>query len=399
MLSVDPRREQTGPAPAARLTTLLAGLANGLWAVAAGLGVVASGVLLAWLGSGAQAPFVDVLRVIGLGWGFGTGATLQSGDVAWSLTPLGLTLLIIALAYRGGLWAADTARPLTAPALGVLVAGSAVSSAALGWAIAAGSGLGGTTLDPLQAAGRTGLLCGVGALISAAVAAPELRARVAGAVPAWLRVAPSSTALACAVLVMGVAGALTLTMVSSFGAVTSLLEQLAPDPGGLFALLLVCLAYVPTALVWTLAVLAGPGMGIGSVVVTSSSVATGPLPGFPLLGLVPETMPVWVAPAGIVLLLAAGVLAGHHATRQTRKADEHAPVWAPVATAAVAGAGVTVAVALACLAASGSMGPGSLAQVGPPTGAVTAVCGLAVTTSATATAAVIGWRRRSRPEA
>ena len=226
-----------------------------------------------------------------------------------------------------------------------------------------------------------------------------MRTRVTAALPPWLRPALSGTALAGAVLVAGSAAVLTMAMVSSFGAVTSLLEQLAPDAGGLFALLLVCLAYVPTAVVWTLAVLVGPGIGIGAVTVTSSSVTTGPLPGFPLLGLVPETVPVWVAPAGVGLLLVAGVLAGRHVARRARQADGSAPPWAPVVAAAVAGVGVTVLVGVACVAAAGSMGPGSLAQVGPPAGTVAAVCGAAVTLSAAASAAVFAWRRRPAPEA
>lgn len=396
VLSADPVSGDTEAAPPATLTTLLAGFVTGLWAVAAGMGVVASGVLLAWLGSGAQAPFVDVLRVVGLGWLFGTGATLQGGDVVWSLTPLGLTLLTVVLAYRGGLWVADTHRPLTGPRLAVLVAGTVASSAALAWLSAQASALAGTMVEPAEAAGRAGLLCGAGALIGSVAAAPDLRAQVTGVLPEWLRPAFSGAALAGCLLVAGAAGVLTTATVSSFGAVTSLLEQLAPDAGGLFALLLVCLAYVPTALVWTLAVLAGPGIGIGTVTATSSSVVTGPLPGFPLLGLVPDTMPVWVAPVGVVLLLAAGVLAGLHAVRRV---EASAPGWAPVASAAVSGAVVTMLVAVACVAATGAMGPGGLAQVGPSAGAVAAVCGIAVTASAAATAAALGWRRRSQPEA
>jgi hypothetical protein len=321
---------------------------------------------------------------------FGAGTTLQTGDLTWSLTPLGLTLLTTLLAYRGGLWAAETQQPLTRPRLGLLVAGTIASSAALAWFTAEVAALPEASVSPSQAAGRAGLLCGAGALVGNLAAAADLRARVTGRLPAWLRAAGSSTLMACGVLVTGAAGALTVATVSSFGAVTSLLEQLAPDPGGLFALLLACLAYLPTALVWTLAVLTGPGISIGTVSVTSSSVVTGPLPGFPLLGLVPEAMPVWVAPTGIALLLVTGVLAGLHAARRV---EHSAPAWAPVATAAAAALGVTLAVALACVAATGSMGPGALAQVGPSAGTVTVVCGLAVTASAVATAAALGWRR------
>jgi hypothetical protein len=390
VLSADSARADTRSAPTASLTALVAGLLTGLWAVAAGLGVVASGVLLAWLGSGAQAPFLDVLRVVGLGWLFGAGTTLQTGDLTWSLTPLGLALLTALLAYRGGLWAAETQQPLTRSRLGLLVAGTIASSAAFAWLTAEAAAFGDATLDPAQAAARVGLLCGAGALVGNLAAAADLRGPVTAGLPRWLRAAGSSTLMACAVLLMAAAGALTVATVGSFGAVTSLLEQLAPDAGGLFALLLICLAYLPTALVWTLAVLVGPGVGIGTVSATSSSVVTGPLPGFPLLGLVPETMPLWVAPFGIVSMLATGVLVGLHAVR---RADDAAPPWAPVASAAVSGVGVALAVALACVAASGSMGPAALAQVGPSVGAVTVLCGLAVTASGAATAAVQGWRR------
>ena len=388
------------PAPPAAsrppwIRVVAGGLLAGLWTVAAGLGVVASAVLLAWLGAGAQAPLPDVLRVVGGGWLLGSGATLQTADATWSLTPLGLTLLTAVLAYRGGLWAAEGGGPMTGTHVAGLVAASAVASATCAGVLALLVSSDSLSVAPGQAATLTGLVCAAGVVVAAIVADRTLWRRGRDRLPRWLGAAVPTLALAGAVLTAGSAAALTVATLTSFGTISGLLEQLDPGAAGLLALLLSCLAYLPTALVWVLAVLVGPGVSLGPVQVTSSDVVTGPLPGFPLLGLVPESMPSWVAVLGAAMLVVAGLLVGLVA----RRFDVGGPWWASAATAATSGVGLAGALALASWAAAGSMGPGVLAQVGPQPFAVAGTAGLAVTVVATITAAVLTWWARSPAEA
>jgi hypothetical protein len=244
--------------------------------------------------------------------------------------------------------------------------------------------------DPGEAAAFSAGLVAVGTLAGLLSAGPDWRGGLVGRVPTWLAAALRPAGAALAVLAVGAVATTTVAMVASFGTVTSLLDQLDPGPAGLFALLLVCLAYLPTAWVWTLAVLVGPGVTIGQVSVSSTSVQTGALPGFPVLGVVPDAMPTWVAPAGVVVLLVAGALAGLLATRLT---PQDAPRWSAMSTAALSGLGTAAAVAVGMWAASGSMGPGDLAWVGAEPMVVAGLAGAGVTAAGVVTAGIASWRR------
>lgn len=363
----------------------------GLWTVTAGLGVVAAAVLVAWVGNGAEEPLTDALSVAALGWALGTGATLSTSDAAWSLMPLGLTLLTVGLAYRGGLWAGDAGRPISGSRVAAVVVAASGTAGVLGGVVATLSTVDALVVDPGEAAAFAAGLTGVGTLTGVVSAAPQWRAELVGRLPAWLTAASRPLVVAAAVLTAGAVATATVATVASFGTVTTLLEQLDPGPAGLFALLLACLAYLPTAWVWTLAVLVGPGVTIGQVTISSASVAAGPLPGFPLLGVVPSSLPSWTAPVGVLVMVAAGASAGAFAAW---RAPQEAPRWAPAATAATAGLGTAVALAVATWATRGSVGPGDLADVGAQPAPVSALGGVVVTSAAALTAVVLTWRRQ-----
>lgn len=133
-------------------------------------------------------------------------------------------------------------------------------------------------------------------------------------------------------------------------------------------LLLIQAAWVPDALVWAVSWLAGPGFTVGSGTLFSpDAVVAGAVPTLPLLGLLP-TGPLGGegSSAGLyvplVLTLVALVVAWRRRAELT---------GLDLGQSALAGAGATVVLALgtwlACLAASGPIGPGRLADVGPAT--------------------------------
>lgn len=372
------------------------GAAVALWVCVAGFGVVAAPVLIAWLGAGAVEPMADVLSVAATGWLLGMGVTLSTPDAYWGLTPLALTLVSVLLAYRGGLWAAESTRPGTGSRIGTLLASTTLTAAALGGIVAAAVSSDGLRIDPGEAASQAGLVTltgmAAGVLLADAGWRPELSRRF----PAWVGAALRPAMAALAVLLAAAAALTTVALVASFGTITALLDQLAPGVAGLVALLLLCLAYLPTLLVWVLAVAVGPGVSLGAVVsVSGSGVSLGPLPGFPLLGVAPEAMPGWVPAVGIASVVLAGLLAGLMATGRAA-GSEAPPAWQPAASAALAGVAVGLAVAFASWASSDAMGPGDLSWVGVQAGQVGAMVGAAVASTAATTAAVIGWRRARR---
>jgi hypothetical protein len=366
------------------------GAAVAVWVCVVGFGVVAAPVLVAWLGDGATEPLGDALSIAAAGWLFGLGATLTPADASWNLTPLGLTLVSLVLAYRGGIWAAESSRPITGARAGALAAAATVTAATIGALAASAITVRQISIDPGDAAAQTALVTMTGAAAGLLAAEPELRGLLSARLPGWLRGGAIPAAGALATLVGVSAALMTVALVGSFGTVSSLVEQIAPGVAGLVTLLVLSLVYVPTLIVWTLAVLVGPGVSLGAQVsVTAQGVQVGPLPGFPLLGAVPESMPAWVAVIGPLAMVGAGVVAG---VLVCRRVPVGGAWWQGPARSAVAGVMVAVAVSVLAWAASGGMGPGDLAWVGARAGHVGLLAGAAVGVSAAVTAAVLGWR-------
>ena len=126
-------------------------------------------------------------------------------------------------------------------------------------------------------------------------------------------------------------------------------------------LVLAHLAYLPTAGVWSLAYLAGPGFAVGTgTSVAPAGVELGAVPAIPMLGALPEDaspLAGW-ATAGFVVLGVIAALWGARPGQSRRLLD---------ALAAVLGAAIATGVVLAVAgaAAAGSIGEGRMAVLGP----------------------------------
>jgi hypothetical protein len=160
--------------------------------------------------------------------------------------------------------------------------------------------------------------------------------------------------------------------------------------GGVLALLVLSLAYLPTAIVWAMSVLVGPGVTLGSGVSLSLGGATaGPLPGVPLLGAVPTSVPAWWLGVAAVAGVGAGAFAALlHVRRLPQGIDPLRAAAAGVGSGLLAGAGA----GLAAWTATGPAGPGDLAEVGTTPAAVAAVVALAVGVVAALGASAWAWR-------
>jgi hypothetical protein len=381
----------TSPAPAAQheragvVRLLLAGLSAGLWVAVVGFGVVAAPVLLAWLGAGAAEPMADALSVAVSGWLLGFGVTLTSPGASWGLAPLGLTAVYLVLAARSASWAGEWTRARGRTHVGLLLAAAAASAAFAAGVAAAASSLDLLRADPGEAAARAGLVVALGA------AAGTLRVRrehlSASLLPpslAWLERSFRPSLAAVATLVAVAAGLLTVALVAGFGPMTDLVRQIDPGVAGALALLAVTAAYLPTVLVWVLAVIVGPGVHLGGeTALSATAVVPGTLPGFPLLGAVPADVPAWLVAVGPAAFLLAGVLAGGLLARAI-----------PAGTGLLGVAGSAVAVGLlagaatgiACWAATGPLGPGTLREVGTVPAEAAGVVALSVGVVAAAVA-------------
>lgn len=397
---------------------LAASLLGGAVAAGLGLGSFAVLVMVLWISS----PYPDsgpggALHMAAALWLLAHGVELVRADTLSGVpapvgvTPLLLLVLPVWLLHRaardavlGGADDADTDIPpvpartaWTGVALGYLAVGTAAALYASGGELSPSWSWTAVCL-PLLAAGAagSGVWTAYGRprepVLSVLILLPAgLRRLVLGpeacASRARIGTAARAAGLGTSVLVGGGALLLAVSLVWHGGAARTSFLQLTEGLSGRFAVLLLCLALIPNAAVWSASYGLGPGFALG-VSHTVAPLASDPaplLPPFPLLAAVPDagtgTPLNWLA--GLVPV-AAGVMAGWFVARVavgqqgdgegelkaasgSRGASAPAP-WPQGRTAATALlAAVLCAVALALLAelSGGPLGGAALARFGP----------------------------------
>ncbi|GAA1328300.1 DUF6350 family protein [Leucobacter albus] len=290
-----------------------------------------------------------------------------------SLAPLGITLVTVGFAARAG-WRFGGRGG--AGAAGVL--GGALGFGAVAGVVA--------SLAPLvrggwfAAAAAAGLVYGAGSAIAfviraareqhgwwiAALGATEAAlAKLGLPRPAAFAYRAGQTLRLAVMLLAGYLGlagiAFAASLLGRFAHVVGASEALQLDLWGTLLMFVLQLMLLPVLVLWAGSWLTGAGfaVGIGSSASPFGQLL-GPLPGLPVLAAIPEG---WGSGAVIAPLLLAlvgvaiGAALGERARQQTLGA-----LAAQVVGAAVAAG---LAIALANWAASGSLGPGRLAEVGP----------------------------------
>lgn len=379
--------------PASSRPPIVAGALAALRAALAGLLLV---VLVLLAGSAADdrsgAAFAEVAGAGARVWllAHGTSMELPIGHV--TLTPLGLVLLPLALLRRAGRSVARSLRVTSVLGAAGAALAVAVPYAALTGAVAVLAGTVELEPSPVSALAGGGAVALVGAGAGASSVDRLWRA-------AWLARGGRTrrTSQAAAVALAGLLGAAALLVGGSLAVHGSRTAELfattASGPLGGAGLLLLGLAYVPTAVVWGLCWLAGPGFAVGSATAVGPfDHDLGAVPALPLLAALPSGgPPVWAGVLVLLVPLTAGALAGRALHRSGEGLSRTAVVLDALVTALVAGGAVAVLAALS----GGAAGGQRLAELGPSPWA----CGLAVAAAvgpaALLTAGLL--RRRLRP--
>ncbi|TDV41379.1 DUF6350 family protein [Actinophytocola oryzae] len=176
----------------------------------------------------------------------------------------------------------------------------------------------------------------------------RLREAVAGRVDAVAFDGLRAGAFAVVLLLAAGGAVLTFGLVTSVPAARDLFPAGA---GNAVGMLLLCLGYLPNAVVAATGFIAGPGFSLGAVAVSPIEFHGGATPGVPLLAALPEYQALWW-PALFVLPLAVGIAVG----RRLRDVDED-PV-ARLRGVAVAGGIVAVCFVVFAGTAGGRLGAG-----------------------------------------
>ncbi|WP_258314699.1 DUF6350 family protein [Streptomyces sp. Act143] len=326
---------------------MAASLLSGVLAAGLGLGSLAVLVMVLWISS----PYPDsgpggALHVAAALWLLAHGAelvrtdTLSGVPAPVGVTPLLLLVLPVWLVHRAardavaddedetavgaggaaGAVGASGGTAFTGVVLGYLAVGAAAASYAAGgelrpswvWTavcvpvvvtVAAGAGVWtayGRPRGPVDSA-----LLLLPAPVRRLLLGPDARRR--------LGVAARAAGAGVALLVGGGALVLAAALVGHGGAARLSFLQLTEGWSGRFAVLLLCVALVPNAAVWSLSYALGPGfvLGTGHVVSPLSAAPAPLLPPFPLLAAVPgEGTGTWLNWVTGVVPLVAGVTVG-----------------------------------------------------------------------------------------
>ena len=339
-----------------------AGLAAGAQAAVLSFAVIAAPTLAAYVAtsadpSNANVGWLQSVAVAGGVWLLAHGVPLLAGGVPVTLIPLGITLLAVFCCY-GSARRTGHADPtgyaaalggylivVLAVVLAVEPSAAAIARAVVGAVLIGGLGLG------------AGLL-----------ARPEAPTLADLSRRWWIRVPPAVRAGVAAgvlslALLVGVAAILTVGwIIAGRDTIAQVGSSLGADGIGAVVLALAQVALVPDLVGWAVAFVAGPGFAVGTGShFTPAGIVAGPLPAVPLLGALPTpggptAVSVWLPLA----LLLVGAVAGWWLHGRLPRGPWWRPLLAAGTAAAVAGLGAATVVALA----SGSAGPGRMAEVG-----------------------------------
>jgi hypothetical protein len=276
------------------------------------------------------------------------------------LLPTGAVLALAAL-IAGRLTRKLGGRPREdVPAVVASLAGVHASAAVLATAL---------PQSPVQASGWSALLgagavAGTGALLGA-VRQTGLPARWRAA-PQWLRGGLAAAGIAALSLVTAASVMVFASLLVGVDDVHGRLQAASSSLGAGVGMTLLSLCYLPNALVAAVSWLAGPGLSIGSVVVSPLFTVPGPVPPIPLMAAMPMARPPGWTGVVFVLPISAGVLAGLRCRQVGRE---------PVSRLAAVGvATITVALSMSLLAAlvSGRLAAGPFDPVQLPSGMLAA---------------------------
>lgn len=351
-----------------------------------GLLVTSAFVAFGWLHDRAGS-FLGVVEGGVRAWLVSHGSGITVNGVLVSTIPLGATLLAIGVVF----W--TTGKVLEGPLEDVApyVAVTAGTYGVLAGLLSLATNTDGYSTEVVRSAIGGFLVAGIGAALGVAAK----NRSVASLWPtenASVRIVISAAWRGLAAILASSLAIVVVLFALHIDRAGDLWASLNPGFLGSFGLAGVCLVLIPNLVLWTASVLLGPGFALGtdtSVDLTGSHL--GAVPGLPILaGLpAPGEFAGWVFLLGLIPLLA-GALAGW----SIKKVDDR-PVLEHVGLGAAAGGVAGLAIGILVALSGGSVGPGRMADAGPP-GVTPALVAIGVLGLGGAIGAVLGHYRVSR---
>lgn len=311
-------------------------------------GVVAVLAVVSALATQSDFSPQGVLLAAGPGWLGAYQVPLTIAGHPLGLLPMLATAAVCVLVARSAAGAAERLDLQTPQEAVPVIGASAAAHAVVGVTIAVLAYGSEVTADPLAAFIIPALLAAAAAAAGVARRCglgPALRPYVDDAAVVGLRAA----ALGMAALLAAGAAVFTAASVWSIPTMHMLFGVNAPGFGGGFGMLLLCLAYLPNAVLGATAFVVGPGVSIGSLWVSPFGFEGGDVPGVPLLASLPEAHYAWW-PAVLVVPAAIGATVGWTVRRSSPDPQQR------LRSVGVAGALIGFAIVLLGTFAGGQLG-------------------------------------------
>ncbi|HVT21988.1 MAG TPA: DUF6350 family protein [Mycobacteriales bacterium] len=371
VLDRQPPRGQVTSArrPAARCTTRaerpaplwLRSLTAAVWATAVGLAALVVVSLVVWSADSRTSTSAgSAMRFAVSLWLDAQRVPLEVPGGRIAVAPLGLTLLLGLLLVRSAAVVARGAARQEPGAVGAMVLAITLPYAGL----ATGLSYLARTSTIRPSPGAAFVTAGIVGLVATTVGGlrgAKLWNQLWEQLPAALRHGVRASGAAAAVL-LATSTVLTVAALWHHADLVGNSIDGYANGSGRFAVAAISLFFVPNAVLFTAAYLAGPGFAVGTgTTVNLAAVHVGATPALPVLAALPRGAAPWpVVALAVVAGAAAGVVAAWR-IRQDAGEDLRAQLRAVLLCAAVVGA----AAALLAAIAGGPFGPGRLAAMGP----------------------------------
>jgi hypothetical protein len=383
-----PTRRSTVPAQ----SPLVPGAIAAAWALGAGLVAITLPVLLIWAADGRSgADSVEATRTAGQLWllAHGTSLTVPGGLVG--LTPLGLTLLPLALLHRAGRHGVRQLSVVDTLQACQLLLAIAMPYAVVATALTSITGTEAVQPDPLRALAGALAVAVLGA--GSGVYREARLSHELDVIPPLVRRLCAAAARAVAVLLAAGALLVIASLVLHHSQVASLSGATGPGLVGGTGLVVLQLLYAPNAVIWGASWLSGPGFAVGvGTHVSPWTTTLGQVPALPVLGALPSSdTPTLLVVVSVLIPLAAGVYAGVALSRTMARCSVRRAAFEGALVGPLAG---LMMLGLAFIS-GGPMGGGRLVAVGPSAWQVALAVAVQLGAWSAATTAVLRWHRGS----
>ena len=248
----------------------------------------------------------QIMQTAGIAWLGAHISPVTISGVTLGLLPWGFFIIPAVMIWKCTHWALKSSQPESSKDYWRTALLFSVIYAALCAGVATLSSTDGLSAEILASAIRGGLLALVISCACVATYAPTGSLLTDNFPPFMVTGIRVGTA---AVAIMLGVGALitTISIGLHWNEMKSVLSIMAPGSVSGFFMILMCIGYLPTASVWAMSYVAGPGIWLGaSGLVSVNSAEPGALPAFPLLSILPSDIPVW-APYLIAIPIALGL--------------------------------------------------------------------------------------------